>query len=205
MSEDTTTQTVVDTPPAPATPGATADGARTEDLDTLLAQFELQTTKTDPPSPPAQQVTQTDQGNIAAELQALKSTVNQFAEQNFRADLNALVKDVKGDLDYDDDVVEAWIDAQARRDNRLQRAFLERKAKPEVFQRVAKELGREFSKRVSKRPDPALTEDREAVAAAVRGASTHRAPESPPPSFGKQSNAEFRKHVMDTYGYDPGV
>ena len=202
MSEDTTTQTVVDDTKPPAQQGGQVDGARTEDLDTLLAQFEQQTKE--PPSPPAQQVT-ADQGNIAAELQALKSTVNQFAEETFRADLNALVKQVKGDLDYDDDLVEAYIDAQARRDNRLQRAFLERKAKPEVFQRIAKELGRKFSERVSKRPDPALTEDREAVAAAVRGASTHRAPESPPPNLGKQSNNEFRRHVIDTFGYDPGV
>jgi hypothetical protein len=198
MSEDTT-QAVVDETKVSATPDTTVDSARNDgtDLDTLLAQFDQQT-KTEPvvqpTQPVTQQTTQPQQDPIVARL------VNRIERQ----DIGNLVKQVKGDLDEDDDLVEAWIDARARKDPRLQRAWLEREANPQAFQEVAKGLGREFAKRTAKRPDPNLTEDQEAVAAAVRGSST-KAPEDRPPNFGGMSNAEYRQHVRATYGYDPGV
>jgi hypothetical protein len=199
MSEDTT-QAVVDETKVSATPDTTVDSARNDgtDLDTLLAQFDQQTTKAEPVAqttqPVTQQTTQPQQDPIVARL------VNRIERQ----DISNLVKQVKGDLDEDEDLVEAWIDARARKDPRLQRAWLEREANPQAFQEVAKGLGREFAKRTAKRPDPNLTEDQEAVAAAVRGSST-KAPEDKPPSFGGMSNAEYRQHVRATYGYDPGV
>jgi formylglycine-generating enzyme required for sulfatase activity len=68
---------------------------------------------------------------------------------------------------------------------------------------IERELSRAFHKTASAVVDPGLTEHREAVAAAVRGASTHRAPESAPPSFGSMSTADFRNEVKSRYGFDP--
>lgn len=200
MSEDTT-QTVVDDTQASAKPDATVDSARNDgtDLDTLLAQFETETKKPEPVSPAPQ--TQQQQQPV----QQLDPNVSRMLNRIEREDINKLVNSVKGDADVEDDLVEAWIDAQARRDTRLQRAWLERDANPKAFEQIAKQLGKEFAKRTAKKPDPALTEDREAVAAAVRGASTQRAPESAPPAFGGMSNVDFRNEVRNRYGFDPGV
>lgn len=199
MSEETT-QTVVDETKVPAQPGTEVSGARNDgtDLDTLLAEFDQGTKKPEPVSPPP--VTQTQQPAQQTDPNLLR-----LVSRIDRQDIASLVKDVKGDLDYDDDLVEAWIDTQARRDPRLQRAWLERDANPQAFGRIAKELGKSFAKRAAKRPDPALTEDREAVVAAVRGASTQRVPESPPVKLGNLSNADYRKQVREQFGFDPGV
>lgn len=204
MSEDTTTQTVVDDTKATAEPVAAVDGARNDgdDLDALLAQFNQQTApaKTEPVSP----TPQTNQQQQPAPTQP-DPMVLRMAQRIEREDLNKLVKEVKGDLDFDDDLVEGWIDAQARKDPRLQKAWLERDTNPQGFQKIAKGLAQEFAKRTSKRVDPQLTEDRAAVAAAVRGASTQRAPETPPPNYSQQNNAEYRRSIREQYGFDPGV
>ena len=197
MSE-TTQQPVVEKPEASALPEATGGSARNDgaDLDSLLAQFEQDTTKSPPVSPPAPvQQTPTQQPD---------PLVAKLVSRYEREDIGKLVNQVKGDLDTDDEMVEAWIDARARRDPRLATAWLEREANPQAFQKIASELGKEFAKRASKRPDPNLTEDREVVAAAVRGASTNRAPETPPPNFSQMSHNEYRNEVRQKYGFDPG-
>lgn len=195
MSEDTK-QPVVDETQVSAKPDATVDSARNDgaDLDTLLAQYETETKKPEAVSPPVEQ----QQPQPDPNLLRLVTRVE-------RQDINNLVKEVKGDLDIDDDLVEAFVDAQARKDPRLARAWMERDSNPKVFGQIAKELGKSLQKRFAKRPDPGLTEDREAVVAAVRGASTQRAPESAPPNFGKMSNVEYRNKVREEYGFDPGV
>lgn len=205
MSEDTT-QPVVDGTKAPALPGAAVDGARNDgnDLDTLLAQFDQQTQpRVDPVSPPPA-TQQQDTPTPATQPDPLVASLYKRIE---REDIGNLVKQVRGDLDatlWDNEIVEAWIDAQARKDPRLARAWLERVNNPQGFERIGKELGKKFAERASKVPDRQLTEDREAVAAAVRGASTQRAPESSPPNFGQMSNSDFRNEVRQKYGYDPG-
>ena len=191
-------QPVVDETKVSATPETQVDSARNDgtDLDTLLAEFNQQTApKTDPVSPP-----QTQQQPVQPD-----PLVTRLYQRFEKEDISKLVKDVKGDLDEDDEMVEAWVDAKARRDPRLQQAWMEREAKPQAFQKIAKELGREFAKRASKRPDPQATEDRNAVAAAVRGASTNRVPDAQAPNHSMQNNAEFRKSVRENYGFDPGV
>jgi hypothetical protein len=197
MSEELK-QPVVDETQASAAPDVTVDSARNDgaDLDSLLAQFETEAKKPEPVSPP-----QTRQQQPAQ----VDPNVSRLLSRFDREDLAKLVNVVKGDLDYDEDIVEAWIDTQARKDPRLQRAWLEREGNPKAFEQIARELSKSFAKRTAKRPDPALTEDREAVVAAVRGASTHRAPESQPPAFGSLSNGEFRNEVRSRYGFDPGV
>jgi hypothetical protein len=204
MSEDTTKQPVVDGTPASATPEANVDSARNngDDLDSLLAQFNEQAepARTEPvsPQPPA------TQQQTGAPPQPDPLTLR-LAQRIEREDIGKLVKEVKGDLDYDDELVEAWVHSQANKDKRLVKAWEEREANPQTFQTIAKGLAREFAKRASKRADPQVTEDRNAVAAAVRGASTHRAPESTPPNYAQQSNAEYRRSVREQYGFDPGV
>ena len=210
MSEEQTTQAVVDDADTRAVPGSEADSARKDDvpdLDALLAEFDKEAKPVVSPSPVAGADTQPDVKALAARLQSIEGAVQRVSQFEFRRDMDELVKSVRGDLDpevFDSDIVEAWIDGLARKDPRLQRAWLEREANPRQFNSIKESLGKSFRKKFDKLPDRNVTEDREAVTAAVRGAST-RAPEDKPTNYSGMSNAEYRKKVREEHGFDPGV
>jgi hypothetical protein len=204
MSEETT-QAVVDDAAAGAVPPAQAPNARDEgdDLDKLLSQYDQQTqshaappTQPEPKAGPAgDPKTQTD------------PVVTALANRLFKQDMNETIKQVRGNLDpafFDEPFVKAWIDGQATQDPRLTKAWLERDSNPKQFQKVVDQLGRNFAKKYGKLPDRNATEDREAVTAAVRGAST-KAPEGKAPDFAGMSNVEYREAHKKEYGYYPNV
>ena len=117
------------------------------------------------------------------------------------------IEEVRGDLPkdvYDDDMVEGWLNALAIKDPRLTQAYLQREQNPRAWGKVKSELGKKLQDRFNKLPNREATDDREAVAQAVRGAST-KVNTDPPPKFGQMSNTEYRKSVRDQYGFDPGV
>lgn len=207
MTEQTT-QTVVDDADTQAKPGSEAEGARNDGptLDELLADFDKSTSRQEPAKPaPAAETTQPDNA-LLTRLQALEPVVQQFAQSQFKQKITETIKDIRGDLDaetFDDEFVEAWLDGRARKDTRLQQAWLQKDANPRQWKRIQSELGREFKKKFDKMPDRQVTEDREAVVAAVRGAST-KAPPDQPVKMGNMSNAEARQHVRQQFGFDPG-
>lgn len=206
MSEEQTTQTAVDATNTPAVPGVTEDSAREgDDLDKLLAEFDGGKTRPAPePTKPEQTGTPDDLKALADEVRGLRTERQQ---ETFRRDMDATIKNVRGDLDpefFDDTFIESWVDSQARKDPRLATAWANRHANPQQFQKVVDTLGRSFAKKYSKLPDKQATEDREAVTAAVRGAST-KAPEGKAPDFASLSNNEYRTTVKQLYGFDPGV
>src|SRR6185437_9864125 len=105
-----------------------------------------------------------------------------MAVQKHEADLRDTIAKVRGDHDpqfFDDELVTAWLDSQARNDEGLQKAWLEREQNPRVFEAAVNQLSRAFHKKYSRMPDPALTEDRALVTAAVRN-SASRPPADPP-------------------------
>jgi hypothetical protein len=207
MSEETT-QAVVEKPDAAATPAVEGSDARDtgDDLETLLKQFDtnVQQDKPAATSKPEQKPgTETiDPKKIADDVRAQIE-----ADNRFKTDMSSTVKSVRGDLDadrYDDDMVADWIDRQAKNDPRLAQAWRERHSKPQEFAKVTSGLAKKFSDKFGKLPDKAATEDREAVTAAVRGAS-NRAPEGKAPDYSKSSNHDFKKSVEEQYGYSPRV
>jgi hypothetical protein len=66
---------------------------------------------------------------------------------------------------------------------------------------LSRECQKEFAD-IGRKPDAATTEDREAVSAAVRGAST-APPPTKAPDVSKLSNDELRKQTQEKYGYTP--
>lgn len=202
MSEDQTTQAVVDETKAPAVPGAEATSARTDDdLDTLLAQYdETQTTRTSEPAQPATAApAANDVKDASAEVLAARDEIR---TEKFQRDMNATISDVRGNLPadlYDDDFVQSWIDAQAKKDARLATAWVNRNADPKKFGQVKAALGKEFAKRYGRIPDKQATEDREAVTAAVRGASTP-APSGKAPDYSKMTDAQFAAEKAKAFG-----
>jgi hypothetical protein len=106
-----------------------------------------------------------------ARLDALERQLN--AREHDSAMTDAIGK-IRGEVNSDfadDALVEGWLNAQAKGDPRLAKAWQERDANPRRFSQVIDKLGQEFSKKFKSLPDTKATNDREIVAAAVKGAS----------------------------------
>lgn len=179
-------------------PSSGADSARNDgqDMDALLAEFDT-ATKTEPAKPaPAADATKPDTA-LLERLSVVEGMANRIAQSEFKQQMSETVNDVRGDVPkevVDDDLVEAWLDARARKDPRLAAAWQQKDAKPREWSRIKSELGREFKKKFDKVPDREVTEDRAAVAAAVRGASSTKAPAEPAPDLGSMTPYEFQKY-----------
>ena len=204
-------QTVVDTTDVTAQPGTEVTDSARQDvdaLDALLAEYDQGTQRTAPAATTqTTTTTQPDQGALVQRVQAVETGLQEWRQDQTKRAVSETIQEVRGDIpaDFmDDDMVEGWLDAQARKDPRLAQAFLQRETNPRQWNKVKAALGKQLNDRFKKLPDRQATDDREAVAAAVRGASTKVSAE-PAPKFGSQSNAEFRKSVKEQYGFDPGV
>jgi len=201
VTDDVNTQTAATTTETPATPAVEGNGAQapqTADLDSLLAEFSQ---ATDKPAPaPAQQPAQAVAPDVAKRLEQLETTL---AKRDSEDALKPVIEAIRGELPKDvlsNEEVLDLIDGRAKRDPRIQNAWLNRASNPAAWKKIEKALGQELSKKFSKLPDPNATEDREAVTAAVRGAS-QKAPEGKAPDFTKMTDGEFRKAREELYGY----
>lgn len=203
-----TTQAVADPTVAAAPPAAQPDGARTEspaDFDTLLAQFDEANPKPAPAPQPEPQQQQPQTSNLDLEL--VRQEAAMIREARSRKEISELIGRVRGDIPTDvadDDDIENWLNGKAYRDQRVLNAFNQKAFKPKEWAAVESELARQLHAKFSKRIDPQVTEDRMAVAAAVRGQSTSKPPSEPAKDLTRMSNAELRKHTIDQYGFDPG-
>ena len=203
MPEELNTQPVVTETNAQPPAGAEGTNARNDDgdLDALLKVFE---TETKPPVKPTpeQQTNEPDLKALAGEVQQMRGFVNEAHNLQFKRDMDDTVKTIRGELDpeiFDGPLIQGWLDAQAQQDQRLAKAWVDRHANPKQFEQVKTALAKNFAKKFSKLPDAAATEDRAAVTAALRGAST-RAPEGKAPEYGKLSNADFEKEKAKLFG-----
>lgn len=180
---DTDTQPAVDAVDATATPVADTNNAQNtgDDLDTLLAQYEQQTKP--PVSPP-----QTPQQPATVDPDRLR----RVEERLFNEDVNKTVANITGGLKVSPRFARGWLDQIAKEKPEVANAFLQKESNPQRWAQIEQSLAKEFAKEVkSVTFDENVTEDRSAVAAAVRGAST-KAPTEPPPNYSSLSNAELR-------------
>lgn len=224
MSEQEQQQSVADQkqPDEQATPASEDNSAREsqdDELEKLLAEYEEQPKQeeakqpqSDSQEPSSSQLKpEAEQPQTAEDIEAVKRRLDEQerreAERQFRVDMDETVKTVRGDLDpgfFTDKFVESWIDAEARDDPRLQRAWQTRREDPKRFERVRQELAKRLHDHASKLPDRQPTEDYAAVADAVRRES-NKAPEQKEPNYSTLSNAEFRDKVQKEHGFIPEV
>jgi len=206
VSEEVTKQAAVEVTEAQAKPAAEAANARDEgdDLDKILSSYDEQVGKpaegAAKPTPEQKPGAVNDQ--LVTEVRGALAEINQV---RYRQDMDGMIKAVRGDVNSDiadDTLVEAWLDAQARQDPRLQRAWLDRVSNPKQFQKVQQQLAKGFQSKFSKLPDKQATDDREAVAAAVRGTST-KAPEGKAPNYSRLGNNEFAEQIEKDFGFRP--
>jgi hypothetical protein len=99
------------------------------------------------------------------------------------------------------DFVESWWNSKALTDPVAVKLFDNRHQNPRGWENYSDRMRRDLYRLASSRPDPALSEDRNQVAAAVlRNASTSEMPTEPPPDLGRLSNGAFRDHLRTKYG-----
>lgn len=196
MSEQN--QPVVEETNAAATPVVEESNAQDNEpsLDELLSQFETEVNS------------EVKQPETKAEpIEDLRNEIKSMREERqneaFRNDMDSLVETVKGDAEVDETFVEAWIDAEARKDQRLANAWAQRRNDPRAFKQVQAQLTKKFASAFPSKVDQDATADKEAVTAAMTG--TGKAPETPPPDFSAMNNAEFRDDVRNKYGFTPPV
>jgi len=212
-------QAVVETTEGVArpTPEAGNDAPDIESLDSLLKQFDEATKDSNPESaasaaPPGKakaEVKPADSNALAEQVRRIvdaqeAQTKAQQAEVTQKA-LTATVASLRADLPDDPAVnkfVMGWLKDTADNDKRLQNAFANRDRDPQTWNKIVTGLTRDCQKdfaTLSRRPDAAATEDREAVTAALRGAST-APPPTKEPDLSKMSDAELRKYKQEKWG-----
>jgi hypothetical protein len=93
-----------------------------------------------------------------------------------------------------EEFVQRWLISEAQTNPQLRDAFDKRYASPENQRRAEKLIKQSMQNLVTsarREPDPDATADRNAVAAAVRGASTNKIQERPAPRYGDMTDGDF--------------
>lgn len=181
----------------------TEENGAQDGLEQALAEFDSEVAKDGSDSTQSEQKTDPDLSTIAKKLEDWE---RREAQQSFRKDMDETVAAIRGDIDssfMEDWELESWVDGMARNDPRISAAWAQRNTNPKKWQAVQKELSNKLQKKFADLPDRNATEDREAVAAAVRGQSNRTPDSEPEPDFKGKSNADFRDEVYKKYGYRP--
>lgn len=176
-----------------------SEDARTTEptLDELLAEFSQSTDKPAKSSTPEQKPTNAD--DLVKRLTALEE---ERAQTQLRKELDPVIRKVKGDTPMKEEWIEDILNGSASRNPKLANAWMNRHQNPAAWDKVVTAIGKDIAGVFSNAVDKQATEDREAVTAAVRGAST-KAPEERPPEYGSMSNNEFADDVAKRYGFRP--
>jgi hypothetical protein len=102
---------------------------------------------------------------------------------------------LKDGIDCPVDLPNTWwegrLEVEARKDPRIAQAWLSREQKPDAWKKVQSHLKKQLESELSVRRD--LTDDRDAVTAAVRSASKAPQKESVAHDFDNMSDADFRR------------
>lgn len=151
-----------------------ADGgaAQQVDLDDLLKEFDERkdsaTSEETKAKPEAKEPSQVDLEAIAT----LERRLNEQEQREQRRELERLFDQISDGTNGDAVYAEAYLNAQAIRNPKLNQAWAQRNSNPKAWDKVFGELKSGFVKFAGKRVDKQATESKEAVASAIRSAST---------------------------------
>ena len=202
MTEDNT-QAVVTDAPVSATPDTQVENAQGNDLASFLNEYEAASTRTPQPEPTPVTV------DPVAELTAkVDSLVREKTQAKDSEDYNNVLKQLGEGHELPEEVVEGFLAKQVRANPKINDIFINRERNPDAWSKLQSALKKSYGSYVNdkfgKKVDPNVTEDTNAVAAALRGSST-RAPEHAPIKLGSLSNNEFNEAVKQQFGFNPGV
>lgn len=163
-----------------------------DELDQLLSEYD-QETKSEQPQP---EVKPEQVNEVVGWVQQQRQ---QQEKQEFEADVKSAVDSIREstedlDVPLSDKVIKGFLFAQAEEDPKIGEAFQKRKENPKAWNaalnRAKKALREEFS------VDQRATQDREAVAAAVRGANQKQPEPDEGPDVSAMSDQEFAQYKM---------
>lgn len=194
-------QTATENANEQAPPATEESGAQESpvDLETALSEYDERPGTTKPEPKPKTETDLRDDRLAAVELE--------LSQRTYREDMGKVVNSVRGDFtagEVRDKYIDNWVNAEAQEDPRIAEAWSLRQKDPARFHRVVKGLGQKFAlehANLSNRDEKA-TGDREAVAAAVQGASK-QAPEGKAPNYAQMNDNEFREQVKKDHGFTP--
>ena len=162
-------QTVTEADDQTAQTGPEDDGA--QDIEAALKEFENASSseQTEPEKPKP-----SGQSDVSDVVDYVRELREKEARETTQKDIAAAVETVKEnvDLNIPDSVIKNALYGKASEDPRFLRAFQYRGENPEQWSKVLKALGQGIAKEFEGLADRGATDDREAVASAVRGAST---------------------------------
>ena len=144
-----------------------------EDLDSLLSEYNGSVSPTNGEN--LQSGQQPDLLKTLKDVQTrLERTEREAQEREYRESMGEAVKSLQGeDLSYlPAEMLEGFLEIKARQDQRLRHAWNDRFANPQIFNRILKGYRNQLVELIGNRVDKNVTQDREAVTASVRGAST---------------------------------
>lgn len=200
MSEETPQTVTTETKP-PAEPGAagTQDARNdADDFDTLLSQYD--DGKPGAAADPKPKPEQTTDGAVDDRIARLEQKI---VERDSREAVDKVVSKLVSETGTTRRLALGFLEAIARERPEVAQAFADRHQAPKRWEKYEALIIKELDKETKLlKVDRAATEDREAVTAAVRGAST-KAPEGKAPDYTGKSDAEFRDDVRKQFGFNP--
>lgn len=185
------------------TQSQTEDSGALEDVDTLLNEWEsnADSATESSASPDSRTEAETKGEQSDDETKALLNELRQERDERIRQqteeDVQKAVGTIKEGLETDvpDKLIEGYLYREAAKDSRFLAAFQSRHKEPEKWNRLLKAMSGNVNKQLSGQVDQSMTDDRDAVASAVR--SAQKAPAQGEGYSNKDlagmSDAEFRK------------
>lgn len=185
-------KTVADEDKAASKTTVEDSGAQVDDLDKLLDSFGKEFEQ-------GTKVPEVDPKTV--EIGELKKTVDYLLNQTNSGEIEKAVDAVAKHLGEDSNLpkraIRAMLNDMAIEDPRLRKAYDNRRNDPAGWNKVLKAAAKSIQSEFSGLPDKKLTDDREIVAATIRGASKTSV-EDEAPNFSKMSDSEYeewkRKH-----------
>ncbi len=199
---DETKQAVVENADPAATPAGAVDSAQEPTLEQLLDEYDRSVQRPSPQPEPTPQYQADDQQQQTPPIDY--GQIQRYQQKVFMDEVRETADKIFGDLKVPEKAKIGWLDQMAREIPQAAAAWQTRHTNPRQWGKWQSYLSKAVASEFKPPVDEVATGDREAVAAAVRGASTKVTAE-PAPSFGHMSNSEFRKSVREKYGFDPGV
>lgn len=181
-------------PEAGTASDAVASGA--DEIEAALSEFDTAASQ-DKPEQKAEEP-------LKDEIAWLKQERERTQAQRTREALDAAVSEIKGDLEIDSELVEGWLDVQARKDPRLNKAWQNRHNDEAGYKRVLGALSKQLAEKFSASVDREATDTQEAVTAAVRSASNKTQDDKPMTREAwRKLSKEDRAKAQSEHGVQP--
>ena len=174
VDEKTEQAAVVEDPNVAPNEDAAAEGDTAQDdgLDALLKEFDAAKAADAPKEPVQASESKTPEQIDVTALATLERRLNEQEARESRRELDRLCDRLIDGVQADAIDAEAFLIAAAKRNPRLEQAYISRATNPKAWEKIEGELRKDVAKRFGKRVDKQVTESRNAVASAVRSAST---------------------------------